>query len=276
VNGGINWPKKPQDAHKKIRQKVDLLLLDKGFVGDVENLRTGSLRSVVREAIRLNDLSNQEFFGFVRKDKDLSVHLKTYLDLCAKRSEIEKSDRLTSAILSLIKTYKLFPEAAWLPRLTDFILYGELRRPVFISAPSLAKLNLSPDQHNKVVTALYDLGENNFGIEIREETRTGEIAFFIRVLENTAKQDIVAGWGNVSVVRDAIFGKKNFYPLKSLDLAKKIREVDAGDSSNSDWDKAEKIFGEAKGAGWGKTERKRKRKIQQTRSRYKKRFGTKS
>ena len=105
------------------------------------------------------------------------------------------------------------------------------------------------------------------------QNEENEVALYLRILPDTSLQDVKNGWAEVEKARNFLFGKNRFYPLKNLELAKQILDIDKKYGIRkgiSDYNKQDIIFG---GKETFEEEDTGIRKIKQNRHRYRKRFG---
>jgi hypothetical protein len=282
MNGGKKKKRIPASGYpnERISQKLKLILGNPRLLRDAgilrEELKKSSVGKMVEEAINVD----ASFSASVHKQMALNKPLldRALLSKYLAKSKIEDDSMVRNAALVLAAKYDLRPLGAWAQSLVSLILYGHCNPPSFDSLSSLTSLlnRANPKVRDEVFDAISELRKQNFGMTAIRDRYTGNLSIFIELFQNTSKNDIVAGWGAIKKIKDLALGKRNFYPLKNLDLANKISSLDESKKSVSDTEKMEEIFGEAGGANFGKIEEKRKRKIKQTRSRYKKRFGTKS
>ena len=289
MNGGKKKKKTSSSElpNEKIDQKLKLILGDQGLLRDAGILRgelkKGPVGKMVEEAIKLDASFSASMREQIASNSPLDWASFSKHDFLAK-TQIENNPTVRDAARVLAAKYDLRPLESWAQSLVSLILYGYCYPPSFDSLRALTPLlnRTNPENRNEVMDAIYKLREQNFGIETRKDDYTGKVSLFVELFENTSKNDIVGGWGAIKKIKDLALGKKNFYPLKNLDLANKIfalddkfpKSKDKNDWESKDWEKQNKIFGETSDF---ETENKNMAKIKRVRHFYKKkRFGTKS
>lgn len=257
-----------ESLNKKTRQEIELLLVNPNFNKDV-----GAIRRQFRTTIKVAVGAREGLFAAI------GGKTKAELRVLSKQSTRSELRILNDSAFQkqrddLGLRYRLRPKERWEVVLNYYILYGEIMAPFamsnrefefFFDGKSVAQTNFKPDE--------IKISLHNFDVAIKHSP---DPRLYIEIFQDTSADDVKNGWGVVDEIRKAVLGKKRFYPLKSLALEKQILSTDAKKTKVSDWEKQQKIFGEAKGRGWGKKETRRRRVIKQTRSRYKKRFKPKS
>lgn len=291
MNGGKEELKSPSNLHKKIEQKIKSLLCDEQFLQDAEVVRSGFPEQVkdanqlessyIAETKKLVALAIEK--GYLPSDPkfkrlpEYKSHQALFLTRDKKRSLLFRDMEARPAVSLLLIKYKLLPKKAWLRPVINFLFYKEFSQPFFGSLGSLVRITSS--KKVDIPDLIQKLGNKNFEVVVKNEG-FGENAVFIRLFENTSKQDVVAGWKYIAEVRDRVLGGRRYYPLKNLGLGKQIVDLDRSNPrikgkewKSSDWEKQNVLFGETSDA---KIENKNISKIRINRHRHKKRFGTKS
>ena len=261
-------------SHKKIIQKEKLLFSNPEFNNDIKKLRTKLKPLMIKtEKLEAEHRKIMEKCFFYSKSgkpelppkypKLLDKHIKEYSE---KDKTLWMDEDLNVAVYELMNKYKLYPKSYWWAGLTDFIL-----RDFFLPPSQFF------DETKKYFigkSKSLNLDDKNFGLMVENEEN--EIALYLRILPDTSLQDVKNGWAEIEKARNFLFGKKRFYPLKNLELAKQILNIDKKYGIRkgvSDYNKQDMIFGEKETF---KEEDVGIRKIKQNRHRYKKRFGLKS
>ncbi|MDP3948615.1 MAG: hypothetical protein Q8Q17_01550, partial [bacterium] len=253
--------------HKKLHQKIRLLLANPTFQKDVNDIKK-------RFSTAIEQVSN------ARQKLDLAItnseekRLKILADSWLKKHlEVVRTPALHKKINGILTKYALSPKESWMGALSNFLLYGGSMIPLSginqtITFPTPKE---ESDFESHMVNSL--VGQN-FGMVIEKERK--ETMLFVRIYDDTSLEDIKKGWKLIDEARRKVLSKKRFYPLKNLELAEKINKVDIKNPGMTDWEKQQEIFGEVSAQNWGEIETQRRRKVKQTRSRYKKRFKPKS
>jgi hypothetical protein len=298
MNGGSGKQVISQYPHKKINQKIALLLCNPNFLKDIEKTRK-SRKNLIDRIKKLEDASNdcnKKIYDLMiekgmkppfniaeQSSPEIRANFKLLIQYAEKQSDLESDPYLKEDVKKILQQYDLSPETAWEFSVMNFILHGKFSDPLlahfdFRLLPFNKKEKFQEEMKslsNLMISR--DMMGNNFCVFLEKDNQTNEPVVLIRLFNNTSKKDIVSGWKYIASIRDSALKKgKRFYPLKNLDLANRINRLDKDGNLKSDWEKQEEIFGEVASANFGEVESQRRKKIKQTRSRYKKRFGTKS
>ncbi len=259
-------------THKKIQQIMDLLLANPRFREDAKNAKK-RLNRIIEKAGYIQAILDKEIAKVMDSNGRTSAKgiLKAFKRLRPsgyfnKRITPLEEKKINEEVEALTKKYNLHPKESWYGSIKKFILFDNLEPPSnFFS--------------RKEITLVADTEElfrqQNFGIKMD----LNEPALFIRVYSNTSLGDVKKGWKLIENLRNRtymLYGKKRFYPLKNLSLAKQILGIDNKDGVRkgvTDWVKRNEIFGDTDDF---KEEDKGIGKIKITRHRYKRRFGLKS
>lgn len=279
--------------NKKIVQKLKELLVDRSFIEEVESLRNGLCKDLVRETAQIFEniqkITNEAISVITKKDISFESFektkggrkiLKTLSEYLHATIVVKENPILEEASALLVRKYKLIPAKSWINTISTYILTGEIKMPDFFDlSPNLVLLEEGEKiRLNEKLTHLgleLELNKENFGIFIEEKSNELPIVY-IQLFGNTCKEDIVSGWGKIAKIRDKIYAEKRYYPKRSLDLAAKILDMDLNKNNLSDWEKQGEIFGEIPNLDFGRIENQRKKKIKNIRQRYNKRSGPKS
>jgi len=245
------------EPHKKIRQKIDLLLCNPNFKKDVSRLRAlfraiyNKSAFLTRETIRIGLLPGDTKREMWRHSLKLNKHF----------FDIENNKILAQEVSKMLKKYQLEPQNIWFQELRYFIINN-----YFIPALSSMETTVSHESL-KVIDTDMGLFKQNFRIWV--DSKRG---LCVQIFNDTSLADVRRGWKYVERAKKVYYDKTRFYPLKNLNLAKKILDLDNG-TEQTDWAKQNEIFGDTDSFS---EEDKGIRKIKQTRHQYKKRFGLKS
>lgn len=183
----------------------------------------------------------------------------------AMRSNALINKGFNADIISLVKKYDLLPRYFW-SRLIEQIVLEELKFPseILTAKNPIVEKELEDAGFIKI---------ENCEIFLEKNTTINEDEIFIKIFPYTSLGDIRKSWKAISKLQKSIrktLNIKSFYPLDNLDIAKKIKKLDR--EKISDWEKAEKIWGEITGISKasGAREIRRKNRLKQIRYQYKK------
>jgi hypothetical protein len=272
-----------EGINPKIKQKIELLRLDKNFNNKVESLRQ-------KWPILIKNLADgfdkiMEFMDTDHttvKDGQLIIPPPTSDQIAAGKSsadEIFKSltnKEFDNDIIELTKEARLYPIIFWKEAIKNYVLTGLLFPMSYYLQMELGN-SLSKDEIFKVPENL------NFAPSIKINDTTKEPELFIQIFETTSLQDIKNNWNIIANCQKSLRENKNikrYYPLKNIGNAEKLLDIDKFssyiDPDGSDAEvyselaKAKKIFGKI--SNNGKAKQQAKNKVKQLRHQYKKRL----
>lgn len=253
-------------TNPKIAQKVKLLRLNENFNKDIWLLRK-RWRSLIKRNNILRREQDKIFKKIIKKYQTTDLELKKedkeiQWRIARKRVKLIQTPAFLNDLLNLAKKYKLYPLDFWVDSLMNVIFYN-----FFFIDP--LRLDIQEYEFPRISCLPSDA---NFEIRLLKHPSTGEPELLIKLFDDCSWRDIKKYWNYISdrlkKLREIKGIKKRYYPLKNLEIAKKLFELDK--EERSDWIKQEKIYGEAGDLDFGKIEWKRKNKIKQIRYRYKK------
>jgi len=277
-----------EKSNPKIKQKIELLKLNKRFLKDVDILRKKWADLIdkyhflgkewVGRVIKLQDKYKiqkpTEFFNLItEKEKNGLWSLKQ------QELNVLKNDKLERDFIELAEKYKLYPTNLW-KFLMEFYVID------YWFLPFVKFLGLETEPYSSYENFLHLPNNLNFAIKIKNNKETKEPELFIQVFEDTSSEDIKKNWKVIkecqNKLREIKGIKKRYYPLKNLEIARKLAELDKKDYFDNvlvedkkvkvnDITKAEEIYGELPLNK--KKEQRAKNKIKQIRHQYKEREG---
>jgi len=239
-------------VNQKIGLKVEKLKINKGFNKDIKSLR--------------------------KKWADLIKKVKT-----SKDEQIKFADKraFIDELFSLAKKYKLYPLDFWEEILHFKVIYDWFTNPFIFSTKKIIDEDKDINIKEIKLEPLPISTDANFELGIITDSLSNEKRLAILPFDDCGVSDIKKCWKYIS---DALKDlrkfkgiKKRFYPLKNLEIFKKIIKS----KKKTDWEIADDVFdfiGEAdtrdriatnKDKEIGLKETKRKNKIKQIRYRYK-------
>ncbi len=250
-------------VNKKIGQKMRLLLANPNFRQDIVSVRK-----------KFKELH----IGAMEVDKEISAYREKYpRKRVEEAKEVwpiiinhhrakDKNPDIRPTILSIVKKYELKPIKYWEQQIDSLVFHH-----IFSFAQANAQLEHLGIGAHDFIDPRENLDSQNFTIWTDDK-----MGLSLQIFNDTSLDDIKKGWKFIERARTFYFGRARFYPLKNINIAGKLFALDTNTDKLSDWEKQEKIFGEIRGTNFGPIEKKRRKKIQNTRSRYRKRFGSKS
>jgi hypothetical protein len=273
-------------VHRKINQKIKLLLMNDDFLELIKETKKKweslaiNYEKLLEQQIALMNTAMKKY----GRDSVASLYAMT-------DNEMKELGTILSAIndlptpeflndlQDLAKKFKLYPLREWSNSLA-FIVLGDFVIPPTMLHPVLDKKG----------TPRFNL---NFLIDFGVEKATNEPQLKIQLFEDTTIDDIKNGWNIINQHQQELrkikdIDKKRYYPLKNMDKAKKLLNLDTvkyhygsffkgrDDKEKrellpyGELDKAEEIYGEVELSG--KAEKKAKNKLKQLRHQYRKRL----
>lgn len=258
----------------KIKQKIELLLVNKRFMQRVLFLRKkwaplvkefGLLQRQAASVVMKAEVAENKFE--LLPPLPATTKKLNKLRVGERFNEVLTREDLDRDAIALAEENKLHPLEWWKESIKFFILMN-----IFIPISYLLTVNLrdylAKDQKFKVPAGL------NFEPMIRKNQKTGELELITKIFEDTSLLDMKKNWKLIKEAQSRLreiknIKEKHFYPLKNIGTAKKIDKLKK--KGKSDWEIQEDIFGEIPGLNFGKKETKRKNLVKQLRHQYKKR-----
>ena len=203
------------------------------------------------------ELLRKKFSSLIKKRHELEVVMGTgeaNEEISAAFQEwasIRTSKVVNRSIGTLLKKYRLTPEDLWDEGLFSLIFDGQFQ------------------------IGNYFLGDNFLVFVDVEKNYKPQV--YVQIFENTSINDLRRGWTKIiEKIRDQAIGKKRYYPLEGLKDMQQLQKIDNDYPRATDYEKQEKLFGEASGENWGAIEKNRKKKLKNLRYQARKKSEPKS
>jgi hypothetical protein len=262
------------DISPKIKQKIDLLLVNKNFMQ-----RTLFLRKKWAPLVKEFDFALNQMGSFLMKAEvaeDESVPLPPSPETIKEAEKLRRAEKFNTVLtnkdfdsdaISLAEENKLYPLEWWKESIKCFILM-KFFIPMSYFLPTNLTDSLSRYRKFKMPTGL------NFESIIEKNQKTGELEQLIKIFPDTSLSDVKKNWKSIKDSQNKLkeikgIEEKHFYPLRNIEVTKKAIKLKK--EGKSDWEIQEDVFGEIPGLNFGEKETKRKNQIKQLRHRGKKR-----
>ncbi|MDD5146055.1 MAG: hypothetical protein PHF44_04410 [Candidatus Pacebacteria bacterium] len=232
-----------RDISPKIKQKMELLELNKGFLKNISNLKkkhkklvreynlylkkiwfkldkiwanTGIWNKIKTGNFKLADCANL----ITPKDKKIfnSLEIKAYKPF--------EDKEFNKDAIGLCKKYKLYPANLWRHSLILYIATGHFTPLSYWLKTGLDKFMTKEEKKNilKLPPKL------NFAVKIETNKETKEPELFVQIFENTSLRDLDKNWQIVfeqqKKLKELKNIKKRFYPFKNLSIMEKLIKID--------------------------------------------------
>jgi len=216
-----------QNISPKIKQKMELLELNKDFLKDISGLKkkhkklVQEYKNYLKKIYRILDKKeNLKLSDFTQKEK------KTITSLAKKAYKPLENKELNKDTIGLSKKYKLYPANLWRHSLILYIATGHFTPLSYWLKTGLDKFMTKEEKKN-----IFKLPPNlNFAVKIELNKETKEPELFMQIFENTCLRDLEKNWQVVleqqKKLKELKNIKKRFYPFKNLPIAKKLIETD--------------------------------------------------
>lgn len=241
---------------KKFIQRLEELEINTDFQKEIDALRKKWCQQIERSfqiTEEMGDVIREE--GFKGPENLTEVQEKRLRSLQKESTNFLLNKDLINDSVEVAKKFHLYPADNWSTTIS-FIIFGK---------PEDSYLHRAFFSNN-----YFSKNFKNCDVIFQKNLLTNEKELFIKIFPDTSLEDIKITWKEIVKTQKRLrenIGWKRFYPKTSIPTAKKLKELDTKDID--DWQKQEIIYGESRGADWGKKEVKRKANLRQIRKRYK-------
>ncbi len=264
-----------ETSNPKIRQKIELLRINKEFQKRAKSLRKkwinlvkdfnyclGKIKNLpsIKKSIKLVD-GEFKIPPPSKEEKAVAKSLEEKIKKVFLNSDFEKD------IINLAKKSKLYPLEYWRYAVMLYILDKHFFSPAYF-----LKIGLEKRFPKKEISNIpKDL---NFAIKIEKNKKTKEPELFVQIFENTILRDLKKNWKLITECQKKLKEikkiEKRYYPDRNLEIEKKLVKLDS--KKRSDWEMQEEIYGPVEDLDFGKIENKRKDNLRKIRQRLKKKI----
>jgi len=272
-----------EGINPKIKQKIELLRLDKNFNNKVENLRQKwpvLIKNLADGFDKIMEFMDTDHVTV--KNNQLIIPPATPDQISSGKSSADEmvksltNKEFDNDIIELTKEARLYPISFWKEAIKNYVLTGVLFPTSYYLQMGLNN-SLSRDE-------IFEVPKNlNFAPSIKINDTTKESELFIQIFETTSLQDIKNNWNIIADCQKELRKNKNIkrhYPLKNIGNAEKLLDIDKlsnyidpdGNEAKvySELTKARKVYGKIPNNG--KAKQQAKNKVKQLRHQYGKRL----